>query len=398
MLQQAFVQLSKLLQAYQPLWQQQAFVERQLSWVNEHNALYEHLQCVDDSLLRALQESPALLLQYLQPQVPGLSSLTPFYNWPWLKSRDLPPVDRFYPRGIPGRKWLQLQAFSQKLRPCSPAYVDWCSGKGYLGRYLSVVDKQSVHCLEWSADLVELGREYCQQYQVKFSQQDVLMPNVSEHLERGQHIVALHACGDLHQQLLKLGAGAKVRGISLAPCCYQKTAQKVYHPLSVMGANSGLELSKADLHSAVQETVTAPLNVQKKRRQLQAWRLGFDLWQRDIQGKDEYLSTPSLPQSSINLGFDGFCQKLAQLSGLDERPGYSQECDFSSYEEKGWQRFELAERLDLIRQVFRRPLELWLVLDKALFLEEQGYSVEVGQFCERQLSPRNLMIQARRLN
>lgn len=397
MLQQAFAQLSQLLQVYQPLWQQQAFVERHLSWADEHSDLYEYLLGLDDSLLRELQNKPSLLLQSLQSQVAGLSNLAPFYDWPWLKSRELAPVDRFYPQGIPGRKWLQLQAFSQKLKPNSPSYVDWCSGKGYLGRYLSAVDKQPVHCLEWDAGLVELGREYCRQYQVKFSQQDVLMPMVSEHLEEAQHVVALHACGDLHQQLLKLGAAARVEGISLAPCCYQKTTHKIYHPLSKLAKNSGLELSKADLHSAVQETVTAPLNVQKKRRLLQTWRLGFDLWQRDVQGKDEYLSTPSLPQSSVNLGFVGFCQKLAQLSGLDEKQGDFGGSDISSYEQKGWQRFEWAERMDLARQVFRRPLELWLVLDKALFLEEQGYSVEVGQFCERDLSPRNLMIQAQRL-
>ncbi len=36
--------------------------------------------------------------------------------------------------------------------------------------------------------------------------------------------------------------------------------------------------------------------------------------------------------------------------------------------------------MELVRHLFRRPLELWLVLDRALFLQEQGYRVEVGSF------------------
>ena len=49
-----------------------------------------------------------------------------------------------------------------------------------------------------------------------------------------------------------------------------------------------------------------------------------------------------------------------------------------------------------MRGLFRRPLELWLVLDQALFMVEQGYNVEVGSFCEPSLTPRNLMVLAER--
>jgi hypothetical protein len=50
----------------------------------------------------------------------------------------------------------------------------------------------------------------------------------------------------------------------------------------------------------------------------------------------------------------------------------------------------------LVRGLFRRPLELWLVLDRALYLEENGYAVQVGEFCDSQLTPRNLMVLAQR--
>ncbi|MBW7436181.1 hypothetical protein, partial [Escherichia coli] len=53
------------------------------------------------------------------------------------------------------------------------------------------------------------------------------------------------------------------------------------------------------------------------------------------------------------------------------------------------------EKLSLVQQGFRRLLEMWLVCDKALFLEEQGYQVSVNEFCPREVTPRNLLIHAK---
>jgi hypothetical protein len=60
----------------------------------------------------------------------------------------------------------------------------------------------------------------------------------------------------------------------------------------------------------------------------------------------------------------------------------------------------LAERallqqrqLELLQHLFRRPLELWLVLDMALALQEAGYQYSVQQLCDDSLTPRNLLLQ-----
>ena len=54
-------------------------------------------------------------------------------------------------------------------------------------------------------------------------------------------------------------------------------------------------------------------------------------------------------------------------------------------------------RLELVRHAYQRPLEQWLCLDVALYLEESGYSAEVRQLCERSVSPRNLLVCGERL-
>ncbi|MGH8408917.1 MAG: SAM-dependent methyltransferase, partial [Pseudomonas sp.] len=104
-----------------------------------------------------------------------------------------------------------------------------------------------------------------------------------------------------------------------------------------------------------------------------------------------YLPTPSLPASWLAKPFADYCRELAALKGLS-----TGEQDWSALEAQGWQRLAQVRNLELVRGLFRRPLEMWLVLDRALFLEENGYRVQVGSFCETPLTPRNLMLLAER--
>ena len=57
---------------------------------------------------------------------------------------------------------------------------------------------------------------------------------------------------------------------------------------------------------------------------------------------------------------------------------------------------EEVARLELVRSLFSPGLELWLVLDLALFLEENGYDCSLAQICPMSLTPRNILIEARR--
>ena len=69
--------------------------------------------------------------------------------------------------------------------------------------------------------------------------------------------------------------------------------------------------------------------------------------------------------------------------------------DWRVWEARGWVRHGEVTRLELARLVFRRPLEVWLALDRTLFLARHGYRVCLAEFCARALTPRNLLISAR---
>ena len=121
-----------------------------------------------------------------------------------------------------------------------------------------------------------------------------------------------------------------------------------------------------------------------------AWRLGFDLLQRELRGIDEYLPTPPLAPTWLQRPYADYCAELARQKQLNLGPLH----DWASLEAAGWQLLAKVRNLELLRDLFRRPLEIWLILDRALYLQEQGYQVRIGTFCDSRLTPRNMLLLA----
>ncbi|MGO1500334.1 MAG: methyltransferase [Marinobacter sp.] len=388
--------LNDWLVQHQPIWQPAPFIEPIPSWVQRYPGLAHAVAELTDTECDELDEKPEALAEIASRYLPGLVWYGQMVGLPELtakspdiKAATLPEVRA---TDMPGRKREQAGAFAASLKPLRQSMLDWCCGKGYLSRTLAVQSQKSVEGYEWNPELVAGGNQLAAHFgdAVQIHRQDVMAENLS--LPANTHGVALHACGDLHRQFLRRGAATELPRLSLSPCCYHLTANERYQPLSERTAACGnrLALSRHDLRLAVRETVTAPARVREQTRLLSQWRLGFDGLQRALSGVDQYLPVPSYSLRLIHKGFPAFCQWAAEKKQFC----LPENTDFDRWLVYGVQRHEEVRRYELIRHLFRRPLELWLVLDYAVFLEEQGYRVRLGHFCSRSLTPRNLLLDA----
>jgi hypothetical protein len=205
----------------------------------------------------------------------------------------------------------------------------------------------------------------------------------------GHHAVALHACGELHRSLLRESVSSDVEAFDIAPCCYYLGAGEVYRPFT---RSLQLELSRDDLRLAVTETVTAVGREVAKRDQEMAWKLGYDQLRREQCGVERYLPIKPIKKAWLGEDFAAFCRRLAER----EKRVLPAQTDWGHYEQLGWQRQAEVMRLSLVRAAFRRSLEMWLVLDMANYIAANGYRVSLATFCSRELTPRNILISARR--
>ncbi len=389
-----FQALDSFLIAHQPLWRPRPFHYLQLPWEAELPELAawlrrRPLEQADVSNAELWQLAAPAPFPALAHQAQRLAALGEMPATPATQRPGAFGVD------VPGRKLAQIQAFASHLtftrRPRH--WLDWCSGKGHLGRWLTRQD-QHLTCLEHDPALIESGQTLSRRLglDAQHIRQDVLAADSAEQLHAGHTPVALHACGDLHVRLLQLASHNGCAQLAVAPCCYNRITGLHYQPLSAVAHTSRLQLSRDDLSLPLSETVTAGARVRRQRDRSMAWRLAFDLLQRQLRGLDEYLPTPSLPSDWFDKPFASFCHDLAALRAVPT-PGRQ---DWQALEASGWQRLAAVRNLELLRKLFRRPLELWLLLDRALYLHEQGYSVKLGTFCDYQVSPRNLLLLAER--
>lgn len=389
-LSERFEQLDAFLLRHQPLWQPRPFTQHHLAWETDHPELARWLRGRSLEAAEAAHNHPADLpapapFPQLAAQAVALSHVDELPHAPHH------PIDSRQSVDVPGRKWLQIQAFGSALAftEAPRHWLDWCAGKGHLGRWLASAD-DSLTCLEWDPALVAAGNLLSQRLGIdaKHLQQNVMSEEAAAWLSPTVTPVALHACGDLHVRLIDLSITRHCHQLAIAPCCYNRIQTDHYQPLSQLAARSALTLSRDDLGLPLSETVTAGARERRQRDHSMAWRLGFDLLQRELRGEDAYLPTPSLPTSWLKKSFEHYCRDLAEMKALPEPPAL----DWIALERRGWQRLAEVRNLELLRGLFRRPLELWLLLDRALLLAENGYAVRLGTFCPSALTPRNLML------
>lgn len=389
-----FERLDAFLLRHQALWRPRPFTHIYLPWEASHPELSRWLRSRSLKEAEDAHNHPEHLaapapFRELAEQAKTLSDVPALPQHTAELAYAHPPAD------VPGRKWQQIQAFDASLvfteRPRH--WLDWCAGKGHLGRQLAARGG-TLTCLEKDPALVNAGAALSQRMGIEADhrQQDVLSDDAAGQLTSNLTPVALHACGDLHVRLLRLSISQGCPQLAVAPCCYNRIQTDHYQPLSGNALRSELKLSRDDLGLPLSETVTAGARERRQRDQSMAWRLGFDLLQRELRGHDSYLPTPSLPSAWLKRSFRDYCRHLAALKGLPE-PQYEA---WTTLEHRGWQRLAEVRNLELLRALFRRPLEIWLLLDRALLLAEHGYSVQLGTFCPSSLTPRNLLLVAER--
>ncbi|MBL4829743.1 MAG: methyltransferase [Aliivibrio sp.] len=389
-----FHSLDLILSQYRSLWQVSLYNHLDYPWRDSFPYLCQWLDEMSDEQVCQFKNDPKRLSKSITPWIEEAEELNALSHVPAAKHRKVTSL-RGIETGIPGRKWQQIESFVASIDTHKDNWLEWCAGKGYLGRLLATQNARSaVTSIEWQSNLCHEGQTYADKHHLNmtFIEADALISQSQQYVEKDQHAVALHACGDLHTQLLHLAINAATEQVSISPCCYHLTSAEKYIPLSKTAQSTALELTKRDLRLPLQETVTAGKRTQRHRLLEVSYRLGFDLLQRSIFNNQHYLSVPSIKKSLLANGFEFFCVWAAKQKCL-ELPN---NLDFDHWLKQGEKRSKLVDRMDLVQLIFKRPLELWLVLDRALYLQESGYTVNVATFCERQFTPRNILINAKR--
>ena len=379
--------LDAALLNFHDLWHPQPFREFRPQWCERWPSLLDELMGLPEADIARLNDDGTAALELLSRHIPAVSMIMPLADLPVVPRKQLPDRNVHWAWEIPGRKREQIAAFAAAAVPSDQPVLDWCGGKGHLGRLLALAWQMPVQTLEIDAGLCEAGATLARRAGVRheFVVSDALV--TTDWPLAGQHAVALHACGELHRRLILDGVEKGVSAFDVAPCCYYRGVTENYQTLS---ANLKLQLTRDDTRLAVTETVTSSPRETRQRDRAIAWKLGFDAFRRIVEG-DGYRTFKPVPEIWLRAEFADFLGRMAVREGLPP-PSIRAASEFEAC---CWQRHDEVMRLAIVRHAFRRALEVWLALDLASFLLGRGYQVGLGSFCDRRLTPRNLLISAR---
>jgi len=301
-------------------------------------------------------------------------------------------------RRVPARKSDQVAAFMGCIERAGiatgvGAVLDWCGGKGHLGRALgahlrvpvTVLERQSRYAFE-ACELAERAG-----VSLRFEAADALAAPAGL-MGPGVLAVGLHACGELGSRLVEHALREGVHTVALAPCCLHKVRglrERGYEPLSQLGRAHDPRLDHESLRLATADEVVARPSLQAARRRENAWRMAFDTLARTA-GRATYTPLGTMTEALRHRDFASFATEVATTHKI-ALPAH---WDAGAAEAAGWQRSERARAFGLVRGLFKRTIELWCALDRSAQLEEAGFSVELVVFAPRATTPRNLLLLA----
>jgi hypothetical protein len=389
------------LSAHRDLWHPRPFAERSMPWEDAHPEVAAWLDARPEDEFDLTRFGPDDLDAAGAPPtlLAWRAAADTLARLPRLPARSFALAAKAA-RGIGGAKRAQIEAFIGCFLADGPSpgtethVLDWCAGKGHLGRALAGAIGRPLHAIEWDATLCDAGTALAraQGLEAVFEALDARSTAAAARVGPGTAAVALHACGDLHGALLRAAAANGVARLAVSPCCYNRTPPDVPVLLSGAAGTTGLVLDTDDL-DLVHRLPTAGGAAERRRvRHTLAWRLAFDLWHRDASGLDVYRRMPAFPAAWLSLSFAEFAVRFAALGGVEHIPDRA----VAAYEVLGAARLARVLRREAVRLPFARALEAFLLLDRAALLEAAGLEVALGTFCEADATPRNGLLLARR--
>lgn len=277
--------------------------------------------------------------------------------------------------------------------------LDIGGGAGYLSCALLEEGALTSICLDMNEQVQASGAKFCSNFlgensdKISFENARFSRSIKIKALEPEKAIaLSLHGCGALSSNVIEFGADQKLKGLVNFGCCYHKL-DGAYN-LSELSHSCGMEFSTNAFHLASRCAKIVCSNEIASRKKFKRYRYTLHYFLNDRYGL-EFKPLGNAKKSDYEGAFSDYFKKFAPQYIVDEVSEKEIEAFFS--DPKTTQKFNEHFAADLIRLLLGRLIELYIVLDRAIYLQEQGRDAHVLEVFDRELSPRNIMLKSDRL-
>jgi hypothetical protein len=320
------------------------------------------------------------------------------------------PLEDWAFNGIKNKKRHEIQKIVPVLKRLRDEVnfdyvVDIGGGVGHLSRVLSHYHQIPSISIDQNIEFQNIGRERLKKYRKLDGARDVTFMNLTfgqnenkDELKKifNQHSLSLglHTCGALAHALIKTTIDYKTQGLLNFGCCYYRLKPGSEFPLSQFYKENSLPvLNLYGLTLATRSHAETTLETYQTKKQVKNYRYALHLLLMRHFNNKSFIDVGECPVSTYWQPFHVYA--LLKLKTLKLEHDFSAEdLDRFYNNENLQQELKVMFLCNIIRWQMGRALEVFLQIDRCLYLEENGFKVSLLQYFDEALSPRNIGILA----
>ena len=399
-LRERYQEISEFLLSYQDIWKNEImllypkpldfypkawvealypYLEAQNLWELTHGIGFERLssQSLRDyfSTIQGLSTLPQSQLSAFQP---------PQSSWDFMTLKKQHEISHLYPH-------------IDQMRQSRPIdqIVDIGGGQGHFAQFLGFHQKIKTLSLDLDEPLQKAGDERqlkkWGERVISFATHKLSYPDsvFTSFLTPTTLTTGLHTCGSLACAQI-MGSVEKSSSIFNLGCCYHRLEPE-FTNLSTEAKKSPLPFNRFALTLASGPYQKVSLHDVNLRTHVKRFRYCFHIFLYEVFGLTEQVTLGNCDEELYYGDFSLYAREQLKrikmsYSGSDESLNQFQQDPARSY---------LVEQMistGLVRDSLSRPLELAILLDRALWLEERGYRAELIEMFDAKQSPRNIAL------
>jgi len=274
--------------------------------------------------------------------------------------------------------------------------IDFGGGVGNLAYFLNRNLNMKVSVLEQDQKLIDKGHIKFKDFQddINFIQAKVQNKKLRLNHFNANLAIGLHTCGDFACNMLRNCRENNIDTIINFGCCYSKIQHDDYN-ISKQ-SNKNIKLNQRALSVATLSFNSVPLEFFEFRKKIRNYKFSFYHWLFHKHDMIEFCSMSNARRSLYKLSFEEFTintydRYFPNLS----KPEQQELVDFY-YSDANSKFNHYLEAYYAIARYFGKLVETYLICDRAIYLKENGYKVEIKEVFDEKISPRNKAIIARR--
>lgn len=279
--------------------------------------------------------------------------------------------------------------------------IDIGGGIGYMAQTLSNYFNLTVSSIDMDPVLQNTGKLRNQKNakdpsnKVNYINSQIDLKNLElKEIFTGKSLsLGLHTCGDLANSQIELTAQGKQKGLLNFGCCYYRLAKNNVVNISLEAKKNPISLNLFALTLATRAHKKLDHWDFEFKSKVKFYRYALHFYLYDVLGVKEFVSVGNSTEKLYNQDFATYTKEQLKRLNLSTT---DQDDTLNAYFEKKEIQKLIYQMIysGIIRGIFGRPLELYVLLDRCLYLEEHGYNVSLEEFFNEEVSPRNIGITA----